>query len=533
VFVSQGTLVFDGVAISDTRANVVRTARACARGGRPAADGRCAQNIGGGGAVCMGGGTVTFKGNSSIRSAGAVRFAQRTRAQHALTGMRKHTSPHARTHAQTSTQTTHACTHTQARTHKHACAHTRTLAQAHELARTHTLNRRKQTYTHTDTRARAHTRTDTHTRARTHTLAEAPMHARTRAHARARTQADRLARAGHERPSVCRDAPQWGVQPQVCTQAARAAHAAYSGHAGLGRVLIAAAAARVQCYGGAVYIKKGTLVLDGVAISGTRALVRPLGLAHGGRVAGGGPRRTGGVRRMAAQCTWKMGPSRSKGAARSRTPRCASPNTLAHFMHSQRTHPHACTHRLAQANIYKRASSHASTSNHTHSHERTHARKHTHTQGHTTSRKVTSTYAARTRRSCGACEACPARPGTYRSGGRACAGIRRRRGGVHVEWHARVRRRGDLRHARIGATARARARRPRWRAARGGRALCAGERRRSVHGRWDRHVPRGQLDHGHRSGALRPNARARVHVHTGTHACIPKDNSTRTDTRAH
>jgi hypothetical protein len=52
-----------------------------------------------------------------------------------------------------------------------------------------------------------------------------------------------------------------------------------------------------------VYVLAGEVVFDGVAISNTSA-VRPLGLAHGGRGAGAGSLRTGGVRSMtAAQCT--------------------------------------------------------------------------------------------------------------------------------------------------------------------------------------------------------------------------------------
>ncbi len=91
--------------------------------------------------------------------------------------------------------------------------------------------------------------------------------------------------------------------------------------AGLGRILISAAAARVQGSGGAVYVEKGTLVFDRVAISDTRTKVRPLGPALGGPwagaarglgrpVGGGGPQRTGGACRTetAAQCTWPTGP---------------------------------------------------------------------------------------------------------------------------------------------------------------------------------------------------------------------------------
>ena len=54
----------------------------------------------------------------------------------------------------------------------------------------------------------------------------------------------------------------------------------------LGRILISAAAARVQGSGGAVYVEKGTLLFDRVAISDTSAAARPLGLAHGNLWAG-------------------------------------------------------------------------------------------------------------------------------------------------------------------------------------------------------------------------------------------------------
>jgi hypothetical protein len=81
---------------------------------------------------------------------------------------------------------------------------------------------------------------------------------------------------------------------------------ACAGDAGLYRIPIAAAAVRVQDTsqgitfihsqsGGAVYVSKGELLFDGVAISGMRASVRPLGLAHVGCVAGSGARRAGGV----------------------------------------------------------------------------------------------------------------------------------------------------------------------------------------------------------------------------------------------
>jgi hypothetical protein len=63
-----------------------------------------------------------------------------------------------------------------------------------------------------------------------------------------------------------------------------------AGHAGLGLVPIAVMAARAQVdSGGAVYMSQGTLVFDGAAISGTRAVVRPLGPAHDIRGGGGRP----------------------------------------------------------------------------------------------------------------------------------------------------------------------------------------------------------------------------------------------------
>ena len=58
--------------------------------------------------------------------------------------------------------------------------------------------------------------------------------------------------------------------------------AARAGHAGLGRLPIAAPATRVQHFGGAVGVTQGTLVFDNVAIFETRAAVRPFGLAPGG-----------------------------------------------------------------------------------------------------------------------------------------------------------------------------------------------------------------------------------------------------------
>jgi hypothetical protein len=74
VAVSHGTLVLDGVAISDTRA--VRSVRVA--GGGPRRTEWCAQVNGG--AVFMKGGTVTFQGGSSITRTTAVRCAQ-TRAR--------------------------------------------------------------------------------------------------------------------------------------------------------------------------------------------------------------------------------------------------------------------------------------------------------------------------------------------------------------------------------------------------------------------------------------------------------------------
>ena len=84
VLMHNGELVFDGVAISDTSA----TARhpSAARAGRPlrlracggpAPDRRRVQ--GGGGAVAMGDGAVTFRGSSTITRTRAVRPARRTR----------------------------------------------------------------------------------------------------------------------------------------------------------------------------------------------------------------------------------------------------------------------------------------------------------------------------------------------------------------------------------------------------------------------------------------------------------------------
>jgi hypothetical protein len=87
VIIFEGELVFDGVAISDASATVRRPfaaragralrLRAC---GGPAPD-RCRVQ-GGGGAVDMEGGAVTFRGSSTIERTRAVRLAffERTRA---------------------------------------------------------------------------------------------------------------------------------------------------------------------------------------------------------------------------------------------------------------------------------------------------------------------------------------------------------------------------------------------------------------------------------------------------------------------
>jgi hypothetical protein len=91
---------------------------------------------------------------------------------------------------------------------------------------------------------------------------------------------------------------------------------------------------RVQVHGGAVYMLKGELVFDGVAISDTSALVRrPLDARVGrpfGRRAAAGLRRTGSVcRNEVAQFGWPMAPSRSAGTAPSRAcRRCARPDAI-------------------------------------------------------------------------------------------------------------------------------------------------------------------------------------------------------------
>ena len=91
------------------------------------------------------------------------------------------------------------------------------------------------------------------------------------------------------------------------------------------------ASARVQANGGAVFMFKGELVFDGVAISDTSATARRLRprapVGPSGCVRAAGLRRTGAVRRGAeAQLSWAMAPSRSEGAARSRARgRCARP----------------------------------------------------------------------------------------------------------------------------------------------------------------------------------------------------------------
>ncbi len=84
--------------------------------------------------------------------------------------------------------------------------------------------------------------------------------------------------------------------------------------------------ARAQGSGGAVYVSKGTLVFDGVAISDASAVL----LAHGGPWLAGAawPRRTSGACSFTAVlCAWKIAPSRSEAAAQSRAPRrCACPS---------------------------------------------------------------------------------------------------------------------------------------------------------------------------------------------------------------
>jgi hypothetical protein len=92
------------------------------------------------------------------------------------------------------------------------------------------------------------------------------------------------------------------------------------------------ASACVQVDGGVVFMDKGALVFDGVAISDTSATVRRPSAARAGRALGcmraAGLRRTGAVcRDTEAQFTLPMAPSRSEGAARSRARgrRCARP----------------------------------------------------------------------------------------------------------------------------------------------------------------------------------------------------------------
>ena len=82
VYMGEGELVFDGVAISDTSATVRRPS--AARAGRPlrlracgfVPDRRRVQD--GGGAVLMADGAVTFRGSSTITRTRAVRPARRT-----------------------------------------------------------------------------------------------------------------------------------------------------------------------------------------------------------------------------------------------------------------------------------------------------------------------------------------------------------------------------------------------------------------------------------------------------------------------
>jgi hypothetical protein len=100
VAVAQGTLVFDGAAISGTSA--VRSGRAAGCG--PRRTGWCAQSYRGG-AVYMYSGTVTFQGGSSITGSTAVRLAQ-THARERIHGrtqadkfMREHAIKHSHCHA--------------------------------------------------------------------------------------------------------------------------------------------------------------------------------------------------------------------------------------------------------------------------------------------------------------------------------------------------------------------------------------------------------------------------------------------------
>jgi hypothetical protein len=123
---------------------------------------------------------------------------------------------------------------------------------------------------------------------------------------------------------------------------------------------------RVQANsGGAVYVYRGTLLFDGVAISDTRAV-------RSGRVAGCGGGWVG-VRSVsaAAQCTWPVGPSRSEGAARSRTPqRCAQTHARVH------AHVHANTQVHARGHLRKQSHVQDTRTN-------KHTNRHTHTQNHT------------------------------------------------------------------------------------------------------------------------------------------------------
>jgi hypothetical protein len=97
----------------------------------------------------------------------------------------------------------------------------------------------------------------------------------------------------------------------------------------------APASACVQGDGGVVFMGKGELVFDGVAISDTSATVRRPSAAQAGR----GPSAASARRACAgpvAACsfteapfTWSMAPSRSEGAARSRARgRCARPGAI-------------------------------------------------------------------------------------------------------------------------------------------------------------------------------------------------------------
>ena len=228
---------------------------------------------------------------------------------------------------------THTRAHTDTHTHRHARTHSHTHTHSHTLtSHTYTHKRRHTPHAHT------HQHMVTRLRAPAHTNTNTRKHADTQTHAFARPRT-------HTHSPIL-----------TLTQIARFAQAM----PGLGPVSIAAAVARVQAInGGAVYVAQGTLVFDGVAISSTRADVRPLGLAHGVSVGGGRPAADrGGVRRVAAApCTCTVGPSRSKGAARSRPPqRCAPP---------KRTRPHACVGsrklRSTGARAHMRTNTHSGT----------------------------------------------------------------------------------------------------------------------------------------------------------------------------